>query len=70
MNLLLAPVMVGLMELTLFASCVNLCSNLSLAAVKMGLNIPLKKTEISRTGNTPHNIGHQERKEWHVVFKT
>ena len=45
MNLLIvAPVMVGLIELTLFASSVKLYSNLSLALGKIGLNIPLIKT--------------------------
>ena len=34
MNLLITPVMVGLIELALFVSCVNLCSNLSLAVGK------------------------------------
>ena len=47
MNLLTASVMVGVVELTLFVGCVNLCSNLSLAVGKIGLNVPLIKTKIS-----------------------
>ena len=69
MNLLIAPVMVSLIELTLFASCVSLCSNLSLAVGKIGLDIQLIKTKISGTGSTPHNIWHETSEEWHVVFK-
>ena len=41
MNLLIAPVMVGLMQSTLFAGCVNLYSNFSLAVGKIALSIPL-----------------------------
>ena len=63
MNALIGPITVGLIELKLFASCVNLCSNSSLAAGKIGLNVPLVKTRISRRGNTTHNIWHQASTE-------
>ena len=59
MNLLIVPVKVGIIDLKLVASCVNLCSNLLLAVGKTGLNVTLIETKISRTGNTPHNIEHE-----------
>ena len=70
MNSLIGPVTVGLIGLivTPFACCVNLCSNSSLAVGKIGLNIPLVRTRISRRGNTPHSIERQASKERHVVF--
>ena len=40
MNLLIGPVNVGLIELKIFASCVKLCSDLSLAMEKIGLKFP------------------------------
>ena len=45
MTLLTGPVMVGLIELKLVASCVKLCSNSSLAVGKTGLHILLTKVK-------------------------
>ena len=47
MNLLVGPVMVGLIELKPFASSVNLCANSSVAVGKIGLNVPLMRTKVS-----------------------
>ena len=45
MNLLIFPVMVGLIELKLSASCVSLCSSSSLAVGRTGLYVLLIKLE-------------------------
>ena len=66
---MIGTIMVDLLELKLFASGANLCSNLLLAVGKIGLNVPLIKTKRSWTGNITHNIRHQASEEWHVVFK-
>ena len=47
MILLIGPVMVGIMDLKLSASCFNLCSNSSIVVENIGLNIPLIKTKLS-----------------------
>ena len=47
MNLLIGPVMVGIIKLDLVGSCVILCSNWLLAVGKIDLNLPLIKTKIS-----------------------
>ena len=46
MNLRIGPVMLDLIELILVASCVNLCSNLSLAVEEIGLSVPLINAKI------------------------
>jgi len=47
MNFLIGPVMVGMIELQLIGSSVNLCSNSSLDVGKIGLNVTLVKTKLS-----------------------
>ena len=63
MNLLIAPVMVGLIELTLFASCVNLWSNLSLAVGKIGLNVPLIELKYHEQAILPTTLGTKQAKK-------
>ena len=62
MNLWIGPAMVGLLELKLIASCVNLCSNSSLAVGKMGLNFPLIKTKCNEQAILPTKLGTKQAK--------